>query len=91
MNLASAERGPVQQAGAQLGVSRLMVRRWQQHFAEEGVDGLLRDKTRKLGRPSQPHRAVGEFVGIRTISPILNVSFVVESKLLREQSETAIT
>ena len=28
-----------------------MVWRWQQRFAEQGVDGLLRDKTRKPGRP----------------------------------------
>jgi len=27
-----------------------MVWRWQQRFAEEGTDGLLRDKTRKPGK-----------------------------------------
>src|SRR4051812_13415824 len=31
-------------------MSRPAVWRWQQRFAEEGVDGLLRDKTRKPGR-----------------------------------------
>jgi len=30
-----------------LGISRPMVWRWQQRFAEEGAGGLLRDKTRK--------------------------------------------
>jgi hypothetical protein len=25
--------------------------RWQQHFVLEGVDGLLRDKTRRPGKP----------------------------------------
>src|ERR1700759_536744 len=44
--LASAEGGPVQRVAARLDVSRPMVWRWQQRFAEEGVDGLLRDKTR---------------------------------------------
>jgi transposase len=33
-----------------LGVSRPSVWRWQQRFAEAGVDGLLRDKTRKPGK-----------------------------------------
>jgi len=32
--------GPVQRIATQLGVSRPMVWRWQQRFAEEGVDGL---------------------------------------------------
>jgi biotin operon repressor len=54
--LASAERGPVQQIAAQLGVSRPMVWRWQQRFAEEGVDGLLRDKTRSLASGRSPRR-----------------------------------
>jgi transposase len=33
-----------------IGVSRPTVWRWQQRFAESGVEGLLRDKTRKPGR-----------------------------------------
>jgi transposase len=46
----------VQQIAAQLGVSRPMVWRWQQRFAEEGVDGLLRDKTRSLASGRSPRR-----------------------------------
>ena len=49
--LASAGGGPVQQIATQVGISRPMVWRWQQRFAEEGVDGLLRDKTRRPGKP----------------------------------------
>jgi len=37
-----------------VGVSRPAVWRWQQRFAEAGVDGLLRDKTRKPGKPPLP-------------------------------------
>jgi transposase len=67
--LASAERGPVQQIAAQLGVSRPMVWRWQQRFAEEGVDGLLRDKTRKSGKPPLAAETVARVVALTCGKP----------------------
>jgi len=48
--LLSADRLPVLDVARQSGASRPAVWRWQQRFAEEGVDGLLRDKTRKPGK-----------------------------------------
>src|SRR5436853_5353618 len=48
--LASADRGPTQRVAQSIGVSRPTVWRWQQRFAEAGVEGLLRDKTRKPGK-----------------------------------------
>ncbi len=48
--LASAHGGTMQHMAEQAGVSRPMVWRWQQRFTEQGVDGLLRDKTRKPGK-----------------------------------------
>jgi transposase len=48
--LASADRGPAQRVAQSIGVSRPTVWRWQQRFAESGVEGLLRDKTRKPGK-----------------------------------------
>ena len=48
--LLSADRLPVLDVARQAGMSRPAVWRWQQRFAEEGVEGLLRDKTRKPGR-----------------------------------------
>jgi transposase len=48
--LASADRGPAQRVAQSIGVSRPTVWRWQQRFAEAGVEGLLRDKTRKPGK-----------------------------------------
>ena len=48
--LLSAERLTAVAIAARSGASRPSVWRWQQRFAEEGVDGLLRDKTRKPGR-----------------------------------------
>ena len=67
--LASAERGPVQQIATQLGVSRPMVWRWQQRFAEEGVDGLLRDKTRRPGKPPLPAETVQRIVALTCGEP----------------------
>ena len=37
---------------AATGKSKTCVWRWQERFATEGVDGLLRDKTRPFGKPS---------------------------------------
>src|SRR6201997_3919197 len=48
--LASADRLPVQQVAQSIGVSRPTVCRWQQRFAESGIEELLRDKTRKPGK-----------------------------------------
>lgn len=42
---------PVQQVATEVDVSRPMVWRRQQRYAEQGPDGLLRDKTRKPGKP----------------------------------------
>src|SRR5262249_35731199 len=39
------------QVATAVNVSRPMVWRWQQRFAEEGPDGLLHDKTRPPGKP----------------------------------------
>src|SRR5439155_14982076 len=56
--LASADRGPAQRVAQSIGVSRPTVWRWQQRFAEAGVEGLLRDKTRKPGKaPIAPDKA----------------------------------
>ena len=46
-----ADRLPVQEVARRAGVSRPAVWRWQARYAEQGVDGLLRDKTHKPGRP----------------------------------------
>ena len=48
--LASADRGPAQRIAQGIGLSRPTVWRWQQRFAEAGVEGLLHDKTRKPGK-----------------------------------------
>ena len=53
--LLSADRLPVLEVARRAGVSRPAVWRWQQRYGEEGIDGLLRDKTRPPGkRPLSP-------------------------------------
>ena len=51
------------------GVSRPAVWRWQQRFAEEGVDGLLRDKTRKPGTPPIAKAVVERIVALTCTEP----------------------
>jgi hypothetical protein len=48
--LYSADRLPVQEVARRASVSRPAVWRWQARYAEQGVEGLLRDRTRKPGR-----------------------------------------
>ena len=55
---------PVQHVAEEVGVSRPMVWRWQQRFAEEGVDGLLRDKTRPPGTPPVSPEVVARVVAL---------------------------
>lgn len=67
--LASADGDPVQRAAALLGVSRPMFWRWQQRFAEEGTDGLLRDKTRKPGKPPISAETMARVVALTCADP----------------------
>jgi len=67
--LASVGDGPVQPIAAGVGVSRPMVWRWQQRFAEEGVDGLLRDKTRKPGKPPIAAETVARVIALTCADP----------------------
>ena len=67
--LLSAERLSVQDVARHAGVSRPAVWRWQQRYGEEGVDGLLRDKTRPPGIPPLPLRAVAEVLALTCSEP----------------------
>src|SRR5207237_5335054 len=62
--LLSADRLPVLSVARQTGVSRPAVWRWQQRFAEQGVDGLLRDKTRKPGKKPLPAATVAKILAL---------------------------
>jgi transposase len=67
--LASAERLDVTEVARRAGVSRPAVWRWRQRFAEAGVDGLLRDKTRKPGKPATPDATVRAVVALTCGDP----------------------
>jgi transposase len=67
--LASANGRPVQQVAIEVDVSRPMVWRWQQRFAEDGPEGLLRDKTRSPGKPPIPAETVARVVALTCGEP----------------------
>lgn len=67
--LLSAERLTVQEVARQARVSRPAVWRWQSRFAEQGVDGLLRDKTRKPGRAPLPVKTVARVLELTCSEP----------------------
>ena len=67
--LLSADRLPVLEVAKRVGISRPMVWRWQQRFAEAGVDSLLRDKTRKPGKPPIPAETVARVVALTCGEP----------------------
>src|SRR6202012_5680507 len=67
--LLSADRPSVVEVARQTGMSRPAVWRWQQRFAEEGVDGLLRDKTRKPGKSPIAAETVARVVALTCTAP----------------------
>jgi len=67
--LLSADRLPVVDVARRTGASRPGVWRWQQRFAEEGVDGLLRDKTRKPGKPPLSAETIAKVLALPCSEP----------------------
>jgi transposase len=67
--LHSDERLPVLEVARRAGVSRPAVWRWQQRYGEEGVEGLLRDKTRPPGKAPLPRETVAQVLAITCSEP----------------------
>ena len=67
--LLSADRLDVATVARRAGVSRPAVWRWQRRYAEAGVDGLLRDKTRKPGKPPLGGGLVRRVVALTCAEP----------------------
>ena len=60
--LATAEGCGTAEVMRRAGVSKLCVWRWQRRFVEAGVDGLLRDKSRKPGKAPVPDPIVTQLI-----------------------------
>ena len=67
--LLSADRRSVAAIADTVGVSRPSVWRWQQRFAEAGVAGLLKDRTRPPGRPPLPKEIELKVVALTCSEP----------------------
>lgn len=67
--LLSAERLDVVTLARRAGVGRPAVWRWQRRYAEGGVDGLLRDKTRKPGKAPLGDELVRRVVALTCAEP----------------------
>src|SRR6202521_2277038 len=51
------------------GLSKPVVLRWQERFMQEGLDGLLHDKTRKPGKAPTPPAIVQRVIDLTTADP----------------------
>ena len=67
--LHSADRLPVLEVARRASVSRPSVWRWQRRYAEEGVDGLLHDKTRPPGTAPVPMTTVAKVLALTCAEP----------------------
>src|SRR5687768_2337929 len=67
--LGSADRLPVAAVAKRAAVGRPAVWRWQRRFAEAGVEGLLRDATRKPGKAPLGDRTVRRVVTLTCDEP----------------------
>ena len=67
--LATAEGCGTMQVVRRSGLSKPSVWRWQERFMQEGVDGLLRDKTRPPGKPRLPDEAVRRVLDLTLSEP----------------------
>jgi len=65
----SADRLPVLEVAHRTAMSRPAVWRWQRRFAEQGVDGLLRDKTRPPGKAPVPAATVAKVLALTCAEP----------------------
>lgn len=67
--LHAAERLPVLEVARRAGMSRPAVWRWQLRYAQEGLDGLLCDKTRKPGRAPLAQKIAGRVLELTRAEP----------------------
>ena len=83
--LESADRLPALEISRRAGVSRPAVWRWQRHYAEEGVERLLREGSRKPGKAPVAMATVAAAVDgcgstaiVRAVAPLRRVGRLLE-------------
>jgi transposase len=67
--LQSADRLPALEISRRAGVSRPAVWRWQRHYAEEGVERLLREGSRKPGKAPVAVATVAKVLALTNADP----------------------
>ena len=67
--LAAADGCGTAAIGRRAGLSRPSVRRWRERFVQEGVAGMLRDKSRKPGKAPLPTSTVDRVVELTLAEP----------------------
>ena len=67
--LATADGCGTMEVMRRSGLSKPAVWRWQERFMHEGVDGLLRDKTRPPGKPRLPDETVRRVLDLTLSEP----------------------
>jgi transposase len=65
----SVDRLSTAETARRVGVSRPPVWRWQRRYAEAGVEGLLRDKTRRPGKAPLPQTTVARVLALTCTEP----------------------
>jgi transposase len=63
------DRLPTAETARRAGVSRPAVWRWQRRYAAAGVEGLLRDKTRRPGKAPLPQTTVAQILALTCTEP----------------------
>ena len=87
--LHSAERLSVLEVARRAGVSRPAVWRWQQRYGEQGVDGLLHEKTRKPGRTPLSPRTVAKVLEWTCSAPPGEATHWTGRTIAKAQNEAA--
>lgn len=67
--LATADGCGTNEVMRRSGLSKPVVWRWQERYMHEGVDGLLRDKTRKPGKAPLPAATVARVLELTLADP----------------------
>ena len=66
--LHSADRLPALEVARRSAISRPAVWRWQRHYAEGGIERLLREGSRKPGKPPVPLSTVAKVVALTVLN-----------------------